>query len=99
MSIYQPIIQKINVSALPESITKHNIHSWFAESKIAIISKVEIVNPKRDVYIYIDYFLHSESANQFMCDIEIQTSLGNPIIYNIKNSKNQLVPIKMILSK
>jgi hypothetical protein len=99
MSIYQPIMQKINICALPETVTKYDIFSWFAESKIAMISNVEIVNSKRDVHIHIDYFLHSESANQFMCDIEIQTSLGNPIIYNIKNERNQIIPLKMILSK
>ena len=99
MSIYQPFMQQICIYALPENVSKYDILTWFAESKIAVISHAEFINKTRDMRIYIDYFLHSECANQFMCDIEINTCLGNPLVYNIKTHHNQIVPIKMLLSK
>ena len=99
MSIYQPIIQTIHIYGLSETLSENDIINWFVESKIAIILQVNFMNFKRDARLQIGYFLYSEYANQFMCDIEIQSSLGKHIVYNIPNYHNQLVPIKMVLSK
>lgn len=98
MSIYQPIMQNIHVYSLHEDISMNDVANWFKDNKIAILSNIEITKT-RDLRIQIAYFLHSEYANQFMCDIEIHTCLGNPLIYNIINKDNEFMPIKMLLCK
>jgi len=96
---YQPVWKNICVRNIPLELCIEDIIQYFINNHILFYDHYTKNNYQNSIVIYIDHFMNSKNACEFINDIEIYTISGKFYIINVLSKNNVLYPIELQLQK